>query len=134
MCALFALLLCGCFGGPREAVEEAIAAATAEDEEALTKLLDERSAKLVERVASDGTSIPAHWRWMHGRPTALLSGLRVTGVEEVGDHAARVSVEGSAIGLREVWALKGGSRLRPRWKLHLLGSEAIYDRLRLEGD
>ena len=132
--AFLALLLCGCSAGPGEVVEEAVAAATAEDEEALLELLDERSAELVERVRSEGATVPADWRWMHGRPTALLSGLRVAGVEQVADHAARVSVEGSAMGLRSVWALKGGSGLRPKWKVHLLGSQAIYDRLRLEGD
>ena len=132
--ALCAALLCGCFDGPREAVEAAIAAASAEDEEAMLEHLDERSSELVERVRSEGRDVPDRWRWMRGRPTALLANLRVSGVEEIGDHTAKVSLEGSAIRLREVWVLNGGSRFRPKWRVHLPGSSAIYDRLRLEGD
>jgi hypothetical protein len=132
--ALCAVLLCGCFDGPREAVEAAIAAASAEDEEAMIEHLDERSAELVRRVRSEGEDVPDRWRWMRGRPTALLANLVVTGIEEVGDHTAKASLEGSALGLREVWVLKGGSKLRPKWRVHFLGSGAVYDRLRLEGD
>lgn len=123
------LLVGGCLPGPRDVAIEAIEAVAEDDPAALAETLDDATRSLFEAAWRDREALPSPWHWHHGRPERLLAGAEVEGTEELTDDVAIVRLRDSP--LREVVALREAGIVLPRWRLHLAGSDALWDELRM---